>query len=101
MSRRSRHSQSAAPSSRIRSVVALGGLLVLTVVAAIFWLRSVSEPVATEPGTPGRLVASASTIDLGRVPFDQLAEARFELANPGDTTVRLIGAPKVQMLEGC
>jgi hypothetical protein len=40
-------------------------------------------------------------VDLGRVPFDKLAEARFDLANTGGDTVRLIGAPRVRMLEGC
>jgi hypothetical protein len=51
--------------------------------------------------TTGGLVARASTVDLGRVPFDQMAEARFELQNTSIRPVKLLAAPQVKMLEGC
>jgi hypothetical protein len=69
---------------------------------AFLLLADSSAPsVPSEAGAPGRLVTSQSTIDLGQVPFDKLAEARFELGNTGGGTVRLVGAPRVRMLEGC
>jgi hypothetical protein len=76
------------------AVLALGLLTIL-------WLRPDPARVPADAGTPGRLVASTATVDLGRVPFDELVEAHFELANTGGGTVRLTGKPKVQMLEGC
>jgi hypothetical protein len=70
-------------------------------VVGVLYFGRANRPVATEPGAPGRLVAAQPTIDLGRVPFDVLADARFELTNTGGDTVRLVGAPRVRMLEGC
>lgn len=57
--------------------------------------------LAVDPPTPGRLAAAAATVDLGRVPFDQTAEARYELVNTGGRDVRLVGKPTVKTLEGC
>jgi hypothetical protein len=78
-------------------------MILLTAVGVVGVLSSgrAGRPIATQPGSPGRLVASQPTVDLGRVPFDVLAEARFELTNTGGDTVRLVGAPRVRMLEGC
>jgi len=99
MSRRSQTRQS--PRSRW-SILVSGALLALLLgLVCVFWLRSSTPSVATDPGAPGRLVAAAATVDLGRVPFDQLVEARFQLSNTGGGPVRLTGNPKVQMLEGC
>jgi hypothetical protein len=76
-------------------------LSLLVGVAAFLLLQPTARRVATGPDAPGRLVATEPTVDLGRVPFDQMVEARFTVANTGGETVRLTGAPKVQMLEGC
>jgi hypothetical protein len=86
-----------------RSLIVLGGLLtlVITGIVAFVWLQSTKPQVAADGDAPGRLVAASATVDLGRVPFDKMVEAQFELANPGGGTVRLTGSPKVQMLEGC
>ena len=69
-------------------------------------LAACSNPAPTAPPVvgvraPGGLVASISSVDLGRVPFDVPAEGRFELVNTGARPVKLIGAPQVTMLEGC
>jgi hypothetical protein len=69
--------------------------------AALLWAQTPSREVATDASAPGRLVALQPTVDLGRVPFDRMTEARFELDNTGGDVVRLVGAPKVRMLEGC
>ena len=109
MSRRSRHNR---PRVGARSLI-VGGLIALVMGIAVFvWLQSTQPQVAgvndapgrevtADIGAPARLVASSATVDLGRVPFDKMVEAQFELANTGGGTVRLTGAPKVQMLEGC
>jgi hypothetical protein len=80
------------------------GFLVVAIAAigaALLLSGHTSREVSVEPAAPGRLATDRTTIDLGRVPFDKLAEARFDLANPGGDTVRLTGAPRVRMLEGC
>ena len=83
-----------------RLVVAVAVLASFGAAAMLIFGRD-TPTVATEPGAPGRLVASQTTVDLGRVPFDKQVEARFDLANTGSETVRLVGAPQVRMLEGC
>ena len=110
MSRRSRQNR---PRHGARSLIVVGGLLALVIgIAAFVWLQSAQPQVARVDDAPGRqvtadldaparLVASSATVDLGRVPFDKMVEAQFELANTGGGAVRLTGAPKVQMLEGC
>jgi hypothetical protein len=82
-------------------LAAIGVVAALAIVSGSQSAVTTPSAVTTEPGAPGRLVASQSTIDLGQVPFDRPAEARFELANTGADTVRLVGAPRVRMLEGC
>lgn len=91
----------ARPGRAVLLVVLVVGLALA--LGGVVLLRSDGAPrsVPSESGAPGRLVASQATIDLGRVPFDKLAEARFELGNTGGETVRLVGAPRVRMLEGC
>jgi hypothetical protein len=96
--RRATHRKSISPSLFL---AVLFVLLTAVGAGAVLVYGHRSRPVATEPGAPGRLVASQTTVDLGRVPFDKPAEARFDLANTGGATVRLIGPPRVRMLEGC
>ena len=102
--------RSASASSHRRSILSLIiGALVVGIVALIVAVVQSSDgstdgptgTVASDPQAPGRLVAQAATIDLGRVPFEQRTEARFILANTGGNTVQLVGAPRVRMLEGC
>jgi hypothetical protein len=70
-------------------------------VAALLWTQTPNREVVADASAPGRLVAAQPMVDLGRVPFDRMTEARFELDNTGGDVVRLVGAPKVRMLEGC
>ena len=103
MTRQARHSHSReGHRNRGRMTLLLGVVVAVTVgVAALFWTMNPGREVTTDPSTPGRLVAEQPTVDLGRVPFDRLVEARFELDNTGGDVVRLVGAPRVRMLEGC
>src|SRR5215212_4405055 len=103
-----RRSSSTRPPERrghrpLLAVLAVATILLAAVGgAAVLLVAGGARPVGqVDPGTSGRLVATQPTIDLGQVPFDKPTEARFELANTGGETVRLVGAPKVRMLEGC
>ena len=88
--------------SRSRTFLLLAMVVALTAGGAVlFWMQMPMREVANDASVPGRLVAEQPTVDLGRVPFDQLIEARFELDNTGGDVVRLVGAPRVRMLEGC
>jgi hypothetical protein len=85
-------------------VLLLASLALLVVTAGAAGALSFgwnSQSGAGQPGAAGRLVVTQPTVDLGRVPFDRPAEARFDLTNTGGGTVRLVGAPRVRMLEGC
>jgi hypothetical protein len=81
--------------------VLLVGFIAIAAGAVLVVSRTTADAVPIDPTAPGRLVTDQATVDLGRVAFDKLAEARFELANTGGDTVRLVGAPHVRMLEGC
>ena len=101
MSRQSRRARSRAR-GRGRVFLMLGLVVALTAgLAALIWAQTPYRVVATDSSAPGRLVAEQPAVDLGRVPFDRMTEARFELGNTGGDVVRLVGAPKVRMLEGC
>ena len=103
MSRQSRRTRSRDRRRGPGRVLLLLGLAALIVagLSALFWAETPRRDVATDASAPGRLVAAQPTIDLGLVPFDRMTEARFELDNTGGDVVRLVGAPKVRMLEGC
>lgn len=103
MSRQSRRTRSNGRRRGPGRVLLLLGLAAVIVagVAALFWAPTPRRDVATDASAPGRLIAEQPTIDLGLVPFDRITEARFELDNTGGDVVRLVGAPKVRMLEGC
>lgn len=84
-----------------RSVTAVGVLCVLVLAAC-------SSPAPTAPATTtigrqagGGLIPKATSVDLGRVPFDVQAEGRFELVNTSARMLKLTTAPQVKMLEGC
>jgi hypothetical protein len=78
------------------------GVLALAMLAGLVVMTRPSAPrPAGDARTPGRLEARPVMIDLGRVPFDRLVEARYELVNTGGQPVRLLGAPAVKTLEGC
>ncbi|MBI3969506.1 MAG: hypothetical protein HY329_28005 [Chloroflexi bacterium] len=87
-----------------RLFVGVGLLALLALTVFTFWPGSAEAPAgnaATGPAGGGQLVATASTVDLGRVPFDREVEARYELVNTGDQPIRLVGKPEVKTLAGC
>lgn len=92
------------------NVRALTSKYILASIAGMFALMvsACSGPAPAGPvvppaeGRPGAgLVPRQTSIDLGRVPFDIIAEGQFELTNTDIRPVRLLGSPDVRMLEGC
>lgn len=80
--------------------VALGlVVLVVVVVAAsgVWWL---SAPPSASSGTP-RLVLDRDTVDLGHLGFETPARVVFTLRNEGDGPLRIVGVPRVRVLQGC
>lgn len=70
------------------------------VVPLLVGCKSTSQP--SESGlTNDGLVAQPAAVDLGNVPFDQPAHARFTLVNQGTSVVHLDPTVQVQKLEGC
>jgi hypothetical protein len=87
-------------SSTFKHIAGTAAFIGLMSAAACSGPAPTAQP-ASGSGTSGGLVARAFSIDLGRVPFDVQAEARFELTNTSTRPVQLNGAPQVKMLEGC
>ena len=88
-----------------RAATALAAVAMLLVVSACAGAGTTAPAPpgsgsATGAGSGG-LVAKAATVDLGRVPFNQQVEARFDLTNTSGKPIKLTGQPQVKMLEGC
>lgn len=84
-------------------LLGLAAVLLLALAAFLLWPRPAepARPNATNANAPGRVVAFPPAVDLGRVPFDRMVEARYELTNTGGREVRLLDRPNVATLEGC
>lgn len=101
MSRSKRSTRRPVRRSIVPLFLLLAALVASAVIAVLALSGSAAQRATIDSSAPGRLVVSEPTIDLGRVQFDVLAEARFDLANTGADPVRLVGAPRVRLLEGC
>jgi hypothetical protein len=83
------------PKGRWGELVALG----LIAVSAIgFWWPAQAGDASS--GAP-RLVVDRTEIDLGDLPFDQLATAVFTLTNAGDGVLNILEGPPVEVVKGC
>lgn len=109
-SRRERRGRSAGARRASRAPICTGAaawylgagvLAFAALVGLVLLLRPSMPQPGADAGAPGRLEARPAMIDLGRVPFDRLVEARYELVNTGGQPVRLLGAPAVKTLDGC
>ena len=70
------------------------------VVPLLVGCNATSQPSQSGLSNDG-LVAQPAAVDLGNVPFDQRADARFTLVNQGTSVVHLAPDVQVQKLEGC
>ena len=48
-----------------------------------------------------RLEVDRTEIDFGQVQVGKTVRASFELSNVGDQSLRLLGEPEVEVVEGC
>jgi hypothetical protein len=79
----------------------LAGIALLIVVPFGVWYAT-QPPAESGPGTLGpRLAVNQERLDLGTLPFNQMARAEFTLTNQGDRTLQLDSSAAVSVLEGC
>jgi hypothetical protein len=79
----------------------LSVLVSLALLAVVLLACQANQTTSVSPVAGLGLVALPTEIDLGRVPFDQSADAHFIILNSGTTTVNLDQNVEVQTLEGC
>jgi hypothetical protein len=92
---RARQSPLQLPKARWAALVALG--LIAVDAVGLWWPAQDGE---ASSGTP-RLVLDRTEIDLGDLPFDQLAIAVFTLTNAGDGVLNILEGPPVEVVKEC
>ena len=81
-------------------VIAVGATLVLFI-WFLAW-RGGNSNTATAPGTEGaRLATDREVIDFGAVKYNVPVQATFRLRNTGDAPLRVMGEPRVELVQGC
>ncbi len=82
-------------------LVAVGGLLLLGVLA--LWLWPSVKPSSAKPEVVGAaaLKPDKEKIDLGDVRLGNTVSASFQLTNAGDKPLRFTKKPYIQVVEGC
>ena len=80
--------------------LAVGALLLIFSVAAVFSQQSKSKVAIEVAGSPS-LKVDKDKIDLGNVKLGKYVEASFKLSNVGDKTLRFTEAPYIEVKEGC
>jgi hypothetical protein len=83
------------PKGRWAELVALGLIAVSAV--GFWWPAQAGDAFSGAP----RLVVDRTEIDLGDLPFDQLATAVFTLTNAGNGVLNIIEEPPVEIVKGC
>ncbi len=82
-------------------LVAIGGVLVLAVLA--LWLWPLAKPTTAKLEVSGAaaLKPDKEKIDLGDVRLGNTVSASFQLTNVGDKPLRFTKKPYIQVVEGC
>lgn len=75
----------------------IGGVALLLIGLGL-WL--IPGTTRLENGTP-KLVVDQTVIDEGYQKLDTVVRTSFTLRNEGDGPLRILGEPRVQLVEGC
>ncbi|GAB4532975.1 MAG: hypothetical protein Kow0063_14280 [Anaerolineae bacterium] len=82
--------------------LAAAGLLLVLAGGLAFWMssreRSVESPQVA--GAP-RLIVDQTLVDEGYVQFNVPVRTTYRLSNVGDQPLRILGEPRVELVEGC
>ena len=75
---------------------------VVLIGAAAFGIWVVMQtPARTGSGIGPQLAVSQERIELGKVPFNQMVQAQFQIKNTGDQALTLDASDPVRAIEGC
>ena len=95
------------PSLPVWPIVAIaGGLAMLGLVIYAVW-AAVAPATASGPKVPVEvqgapsLKADKEKVDLGDIPLGQTVKVEFQIANVGDRQLRVSEQPYVEVVEGC
>jgi hypothetical protein len=98
----SKHKRTSAKSRWVgQLLMALGGLLLVGVLAWGLW--PLAKSVSPQPTATGvaALKADKDKIDLGDVHLGNTVSAAFQLTNAGDKPLHFTKAPYIQVVAGC
>ena len=96
---RTKYGRSKPKSSRKPLFLIIGGAVVL-IIALIFAFQQ-PQPTTDTPGGTPKLRADKELVDLGDIALGSTTKVTFQLSNTGDSTVRFIKEPYVEVKEGC
>lgn len=74
-------------------------MVVLAVV--VFFTNNRSEPFVPIVTGAARAEVNIARIDHGAVAFNQPVESVYAIRNVGDQPLRILGEPRVELVEGC
>jgi hypothetical protein len=98
------YSRAKTPPKRNNLPIVLAGFALAFVAIGAFFLFGRGNGAPAKPvevaGQPN-LVVDREQIDFGKVPMDKPVLAEFELSNTGDQPLQIVGAPQVEVREGC
>ena len=84
--------------------LAAGGAVLLAVVLLLWqpWSGDEQEPLTSYPqsGSP-RLVVEQRTVDEGYVKYSVPVSSAFVLRNEGDSPLKILEQPQVELVRGC
>jgi len=82
--------------------LAVGALLLVIGGGLMTWFTSGTGPAEAPEviGAP-RLAVEQTVIDEGYVKLDTRVRTTFHLKNVGDQPLRILGQPRVELVEGC
>jgi hypothetical protein len=98
--------RAAAPASRgllERPMYIVAGIAVVTLVVVALALSTsqITPPYAPEVMGKPHAVVSTTLIDHGDLQMEEYAESVFVIRNTGSQSLRILGEPRVELVQGC